>query len=327
MPSLSRRWLSQQSAFWQRLLNRDHPETGPVTLSRRRIYILPSRTGLIFALVLLAMLLGAINYQNSLAYILTFLLTSLGVVSMIHAFRNLNGLTLHAGHVKPVFAGEEARFPLNVENRQGVRRLAIKLLFADQEPITIDLPKNGGQWIELRHPTANRGVMHPGRITLYSRFPLGLFHTWSYVHLEMPCLVYPHPAAERGLPPEVLRDSGSAGDRGQGMDDFAALRPYSPGDSLRHVHWKALAREQGLVTKQFGGGMTEQLWLGWEMLGALPLEERLSRLTRWVLEADSLGHAYGLRLPDIEITPQRGAGHRHHCLETLASYRLPRGER
>lgn len=314
--------IGRQRTFWSRLLRRDRAESGPITLTRRRVYIIPSRSGLIFALLLLAMLLGAINYQNSLAFIFTFLLTGLGVVSMVHTFRNLNGLRFRLGHIQPVFAGTEAYFPISVENPQGNRRFAIKLMFGGQQPVTLDLAADGGQWLSLPYPAVNRGWLMPGRITVYTRFPLGLFHAWAYVHMEMRALVYPAPASERKLPAEVLVADGSSGDQGKGDDDFASLRPYHPGDSLRHVHWKVVARGQGVVTKQFGGGVSEQLWLRWEMLGSLPSEEKLSRLTRWVLEADSRGMAYGLVLPNCEIAPQRGDGHRRHCLEALALYNV-----
>lgn len=314
--------MARQRAFWSRLFRRDQPEPGPVTLTRRRVYIIPSRSGIIFAVLLLAMLVGAINYQNSLAFIFTFLLASLGLVSMVHTFRNLNGLRFRVGHIPPVFAGEQAAFPVSVENPRGHPRFAIKLMFLGQPPQCLDLEVNGGQWLALHFPTTTRGWLQPGRITAYTRFPLGLFHAWGYIHIEMRALVYPAPSAERALPSEVLVQSGSSGDQGKGDDDFASLRPYHPGDSLRHVHWKALAREQGLVTKQFGGGVTEQLWLTWEMLGNLPTEERLSRLTRWVLEADSRGMAYGLLLPNRAIPPQRGDGHRRQCLEALATFNL-----
>jgi uncharacterized protein (DUF58 family) len=313
---------ARQRAFWSRLMRRDQAESGPVTLTRRRVYILPSRTGIIFAVLLLAMLIGAINYQNSLAFIFTFLLTGMALVSMVHTFRNLNGLRFRVGHIQPVFAGEQAAFPLSVENPHGPQRLAIKLLFHSQPPQTLDLAVNGGQWLELHYPSSKRGWLHPGRITAYTRFPLGLFHAWAYINIEMQALVYPPPSADRKLPAEALVQDGSSGDQGKGDDDFASLRPYHPGDSLRHVHWKALAREQGLVTKQFGGGVSEQLWLKWELLGTLPTEEKLSRLTRWVLEADSRGMAYGLALPQREITPQRGDAHRRQCLEALALYNL-----
>lgn len=322
-PAAGHGLFAQQRAFWSRLFRRDVAERGPVTLTRRRVYILPSRSGLIFTVLLLAMLIGAINYQNSLSFIFTFLLSGLGVVSMVHTFRNLNGLRFRSGHIQPVFAGEQAAFPLSVENPQGHQRLAIKLMFHDVAPQTLDLEVNGGQWLELHHPTTQRGWLHPGRITVYTRFPLGLFHAWAYINIEMRALVYPAPAADRQLPAELLIPSGSSGDQGRGDDDFASLRPYHPGDSLRHVHWKVLARGQGLVTKQFGGGVNEELWLKWEMLGHLPLEEKLSRLTRWVLEADARGMAYGLLLPNREIAPQRGDTHRRQCLEALALFNLP----
>ncbi len=318
-------WRNEMYAFWRHLFRRDRPENGPVVLGRRRVYIIPSRSGMIFAVILLAMLIGAINYQNSLAFVLTFLLTSLSVVSMIHAVRNLYGLQLRTGHPRPVFAGDIARFPLNIENRGGNARYALKVMLSNQAPITVDLPQNGGQWVELCQPASRRGFLAAGRITLYSRYPLGLFHAWSYINLSMHCLVYPNPDSDRGLPPQMLQHRGTAGDQGRGSDDFASLRPYHPGDSLRHVHWKALAREQGLQTKQFGGGITEELWFHWEQLGNLPVEARLSRLTNWVLEADSLGIAYGLSLPDGEIPPAQGEQHRRRCLESLALFGLKEG--
>lgn len=324
MNHIARRGLfHRQRSFWRRLFGRDVAEIGPVTLTRRRVYIIPSGSGIIFAVLLLAMLVGAINYQNSLSFIFTFLLTGLGVVSMVHTFRNLNGLRFRVGHIQPVFAGEQAAFPLSVENPQGHQRFAIKLMFAGQPPHSLDLEVSGGQWLELHHPTSQRGWLHPGRITVYTRFPLGLFHAWAYINIEMRALVYPTPSMDRKLPAEVLVQSGAAGDQGKGDDDFASLRPYHPGDSLRHVHWKALAREQGLVTKQFGGGVSEELWLRWEMLGNQPLEEKLSHLCRWVLEADSRGAAYGLTLPNREIPPQRGDTHRRQCLQALALFNLP----
>jgi uncharacterized protein (DUF58 family) len=319
-----RAWRDEMLAFWRRLFRRDRPEPGPVILDRRRVYIIPSRSGVVFAVILLAMLIGAINYQNSLAFILTFLLTSLAVVSMIHTVRNLYGLRLRAGHPQAVFAGDDAHFPVNLENSGGARRLALKMMLPAQQPLTLDLPQDGGQWVDLTLPATHRGYLLPGRITLYSRFPLGLFHAWSYVNLSMHCLVYPRPDSTQGLPPQMLQQRGSVGDQGRGSDDFASLRPYHAGDSLRHVHWKALAREQGLMTKQFGGGITEELWLHWEQLGKLTVEQRLSRLTRWVLEADGLGISYGLALPDQEIPLGSGQSHRRRCLEALALFGVTR---
>ncbi len=312
-----------KTGLLHRLFHHDAPQAGPVTLGRRRIYILPTRSGLVFAVILMAMLIGAVNYQNSLAFILTFLLTGLVVVSMIHTFRNLHGLTLRAGHSPPVFAGELACFTVHVENPIDRQRLALNLTLPGQQPIHFDLPPREGHWLTLTLPSQRRGLFEPGRITIATRFPLGLFQAWSYAHLSMPCLVYPRPADQRGLPPDLLNHQGGIGDQGNGHDDFAALRHYQPGDSLRHIHWKSAAREQGLLTKQFGGALTDALWLRWEQTGNLSQEERLSLLTRWVIEADRLGLSYGLAVPGSEFAPASGEIHRQRCLKTLALYAQP----
>ena len=56
----------------------------------------------------------------------------------------------------------------------------------------------------------------------------------------------------------------------QGQDDFAGLRKYQPGDSLRHVAWKAVARGQAVMTKQFSGLAAGELWLDWDSLPLRP---------------------------------------------------------
>ena len=86
------------------------------------------------------------------------------------------------------------------------------------------------------------------------------------------------------------------------------------------MNWKALARERGLLTKQFGGDRANELMLSWDILAGLDTEARLSRLARWVLEAELAGLRYGLVLPDQVITPLQGEVHRHACLKALAMF-------
>jgi uncharacterized protein (DUF58 family) len=298
---------------------RPQPEHGPVPLTRRRIYILPTRHGLVFGVVLLAMLIGAINYQNGLAYLLTFLLSSLGIVSILHSYRNLHGLVVHFGQPAAVFAGERASFPLQLENPLGRARYALRLEREGEISCT-DLPASDAHWLHLPMPTKGRGLQAAGRLVLSSIYPLGLFRAWSYLYPAQPVLVYPHPEGPRELPPAQHQAEGGEGSAGRGGDDFDSLRPYHEGDSLKHVHWKALARGQGMVTKQFAGGGNRVLWLHWEQTSRQDTEQRLSALCRWVLEADSRGIAYGLVLPHQQINPASGPAQRKRCLEALALY-------
>jgi uncharacterized protein (DUF58 family) len=295
------------------------PERGEVVLVQRRIFILPTRAGAVFALVLVLMLTGSINYQLSLGFILTFLLAGVGISAMIHTFRNLAGLHVGAAKTAPVFAGETARFGVSLRNPTRTARYSVALARDKADASVADVPAGGDAIATASVPAERRGRLSPGRLTLHTRFPVGLYYAWSYVELETHCIVYPRPAPP-GLPLPPLQASGAQGaGRGQGHDDFAGLREYRPGDSPRHIAWKTAAREQVLLTKQFAGVAPSELWLSLDLLPqSLGLEEKLSRLTRWVLDAHAGGIAYGLKLGRETIDIGSGEAHRDRCLEALA---------
>ncbi len=305
-----------------RFLRGNGPVHAPLRLDRRRVYILPTRAGLGFTGLLVVMLIGAINYNNSLAYLLTFLLAGIGLVTMLHTYRGLLGLRLSLGQAAPVFAGEQASVPLVVDNRDGPARFGIALAGPGSEPLHADVPAGQITRLPLPWPSRRRGRHPVGRFTLATRFPLGLFRAWSPVELHGEVLVYPAPAPSATLPEPGRYQPDLSGDQGEGTDDFAGFRPYHPGDSLRHVHWKALAREQELLTKRFGGDRAEALWLDWSATSG-DTETRLAQLTRWVLEAEAAGLHYGLILPDLRLVPAHGAEQRERCLTALALFGQP----
>jgi uncharacterized protein (DUF58 family) len=298
------------------------PEPGTIFLRQNRVYILPTRPGLAFGLALAVMLVGSINYNLSLGYILTFLLASMGMVAILHTFRNLVHLHITPGRVQAVFAGEVAWFELFVENRARYDRCSVAL-WHQGKATHCDVASARGTTVSVPVPSAKRGWLTPGRITMDTRFPIGLLRAWSYIQPDTRCLVYPRP--DDGLLP-LPEPSGGSGEKrvaSSGSDDFAGLRAYQASDSPRHIHWKAAAREQGLQTKVFSGRAAAELWLDWNELPAnLDLESKLSRLTRWVLSADKDGLRYGLRLPGLEIAPDTGESHRLACLRELALYGL-----
>ncbi len=297
------------------------PEAPPVTLVQRRIFILPTRHGYGFGFVVLILLLASINYSLSLGFVLTFLLGSMAGVAMLHTWRNLAHLKLRPGRCDPVFAGETAYFGVTLETPSltrfaiGLRRRGDDALHADivvGEPTTVALPLQ----------TRRRGRARCGRIEVFTRYPLGMFHAWSYVDFDLNAIVYPRPDRAAGAPPQ---DGSSATEEGipvRGDEEFNLLRPYLPGDALRQIAWKALARERGLLTKEFSAMASSELWLDWDAARAPDLEARLSILAHWVLQAEEFGQGYGLRLPGVRIPPDRGEAHRARCLEALALYEL-----
>jgi len=311
---------SQAYNFYQWVFRRHGPEPGVVLLTQRRVYILPTRPGVTFGCALVLMLIGSINYNLSLGYVLTFLLAGLGVVSILHTFRNLVHLYVSGGRASPVFAGDVARFQIALENRNGFTRYSIDLACGTSK-VRCDVPAQRHSAVDLEVKTERRGWLPLPRVTIDTRFPLGLTRAWSYVQPDMRALVYPRPDTAPLPAPEADSETGDAVSLAAGTDDFSGLRPYQASDSPRHVAWKASARSETLLTKIFSGRASSEMWFEWARLPAgMGVEARLSRLTRWVMLAEERGLRYGLRLPAASVPLGEGFAHRERCLRELALY-------
>ncbi len=297
------------------------PETAPIRLGQRRIYLLPTPAGLAFALALLVMLIASINYNLSLGYGLVFLLAGTAVASIVHAFRNLLGLSISPGRCDPVFCGDDAVFHLVIDNPRGLRRPALSLR-AHGCRTAFDLDASAQGDIALACPTSRRGSFAIGRTILETSWPLGLIRAWSVFVPDLRCLVYPAPEPEP--PPLPAQQTGHVkGEQpnGEGDDDFAGLRAHQRGDSPRHVAWKVLARGGPMLVKQFSGHGGDDVVLDWAALPpSMDDEARLSRLAAWLLTAERSGCPYALRLPAARQPAGRGEAQLRRCLQRLALF-------
>jgi uncharacterized protein (DUF58 family) len=308
---------------WNRWLQRRIPPSSSVLLDQRRIFIIPSRTGVAFAGALLLMLLAGINYQNSLAYGLTFFLLAVFIVAILHTYRNLAGLTLQAGGCVPVFVGEHAAFRIRLLSSLRAHQ-AIALSWPPAAAQVLDVPAQGVVECELSQPAVKRGWLRPQRVRVESQFPLGLLMAWSWVDLDQAALVYPRPLSaslplSAGSGQDQEEEGGRA--RGHGADDFQGLRSFQPGDAQTRLHWKAFSRGQGLLVKDFVSLSGSEQWLDLESLEG-DLESRLSLLCHWVLDFSGRQQPFGLRLHGSEIAIDSGEAHRDACLQALALFGL-----
>lgn len=313
--------LQAPRAALARLIRPRQPETGCIRLDRRRIFILPTRAGLLYALTLVAMLLGAINYELALGHALVFLLASLGLVGMLHTHRNLLGLEISALGADPVHAGDMAHFRLRVSNPSPRPRPSLEWQWDAGLPQLQHLDADATDVLHLALPAPQRGWQPLPPLKLASRYPLGLFLAWAHPWPEARCLVYPRPRFT-ALPPGQARGQGHNLAGREGQEDFAGFRERQPADSPRHVAWKAAARDGGerpLLVKTFSGGAREELMLDWQFTSG-ETEARLATLTGWVMDAEAAGLDYGLALPNLTFNPDHGAAHRHRCLRALALY-------
>ncbi|QID18102.1 DUF58 domain-containing protein [Nitrogeniibacter mangrovi] len=311
-------WLSRQ--LDRRLFRIRPAEPYPVRLGQRRIFVLPTRAGIGFGITLLAMLLASINYTLSLGFALTFLLAGLGMASMFHAFRNLLHLEIRAGHNAPAHAGEDAHFEVVLRDATNRTRPALTLRCGTDEA-TVDIPANGTCCSRLRVPARHRGWLPIGRLRIETTYPLGLIRAWSVLTPAQRTLVYP--ALDTAPPPPAGsgEEHGSAAAPPPGEEDFGGLREHQPADSPRRIAWKAVARTDTLLSKDFTGTEGATLSFDWHALPPrLDTETRLRWLTRWVVDAAHAGQRYRLILPERTFGPDHSAAHRDRCLEALALF-------
>lgn len=293
-----------------------------MTLRRGRIYILPTGLGLAFGVMLFAMLLGSLNYANNLGLGLTFLLAALGVVAMQACHRNLEALVARTAGSEPPFAGQEAVFRLALANPSGAARcdLEARARVPLDAPVSIDAGSEAT--LQLRVPTRRRGAIVLDRVEIATRFPYGLFRAWAVLHPGERCLVYPRPAPDAPPPPRPPGSAGGGAAR-RGEDDFAGLKDYHPGDPPRHIAWKAFARSNELLVKEFSGAAEPLPVFDLEDVPGTDLEARLSVLARWIVDAHARGETFGLRLPGQQIPPQPGEAQRRRCLAAIAEFQAP----
>jgi len=321
----------------QWLLRKHREPIGDVTLDHNRIFILPTRAGLVFSGVAMTVWLGSLNFNLQLGFLLAFLVLSIALVGMYQTHRNLVQLAVREQRVAPVHAGEVADFDFVIDNPTREARFAINLAFvlprrrrakSHRQPerampgVWVDVAASSSARVSIGLPTRRRGRRRCPRVRISTRFPFGLWEAWAYASPQMTTVVYATP--ETDAPPLPL---GSGGDRDiangvvAGNDDFAGVRPYRAGDPLKSIAWRLAARSDELSVKLFESSAGEETVLDFDVLSrALPVEQRIARLTRWVLVADAAGLRYSLNLPGSHIPTAPGPAQRVRCLEALALF-------
>ena len=290
----------------------------------------PNRNAVGLGAVLLAMAYAGASQSNGAAYLLCFVLAAVAAVSAIHGWANVRGVALSSDPIAPVFAGELLK----------VRAAASSALRRDH--FSIDVGKSragsGARFDVIRAGDTARGDITAAagargrytelRVPVESAFPLGFFTARKIAVLRQTYFVYPTPDGALPLPKSTAPANRPKAGMPVGWmriegDDFSGVRSWLPGESQRHIDWKAASRGQPLLTKQWAGESDEILRFDWDALSSLETEARLSQFVRWIIQAEKSGAQYGLRLPKRDFPPARGDRHLHLCLRALACFGQP----
>jgi len=295
-------------------------EALPIRLDRRRIYVLPTGFGLAFAGLLFVMLLGALNYSNNPALLLTCLLAAAAGASLFFGFRALSGLRLVHAQTGEVHAGAAAGLKLRFCG--GARTRPSLRLRRGEARLAFALMANSEREVELTLSDLPRGWFRPGRVRVWTEYPLGLFQLWSWLHPDLEFLVYP---AIETPAPALPAGEGREGEQinAGASEEHSGLRDYRTSDASRLIAWKASVRHDSLLVRDAERRSGEALTLDYQALSGVDIETRISRLTAWVLAAEAAQRSYALRLPRETIGPGLGSRQRQACLRALAL--LPSG--
>jgi uncharacterized protein (DUF58 family) len=321
METLSSLVNTLRDAFW-RWVARRSPKAAAVVLQHKSIYIFPGRHGLMFIFVIALMWLLGTNYENNLVLAAAFLLMSMMIVSVIHAFRNLAGLRFTVIGSQPVFAGDYAKFDVLLEAAPRTDHENVQISFDEKMLVAVDLLRASEQRLNLSTKTHRRGWFEPGRLSVKSHYPLGLIRSWSWIQLDVKTLVYPAPLASAA--PPMTPANSQHGDylSRENSEDFQGFQRYQAGAPLAHVAWKQFARGAGLHLKDYVGYQNQQVWLDWDGLAGLDTETRLSQLCYWALELAKTRTEFGLRIPGCTIELGYGGAHQERILRALALYEI-----
>ncbi len=334
---MSYTWNKQFKHRWQTwfdgwLMRRMPPQKTHI-LQHNNIFIVPSKVGLYFCLLIFLLWLLGTNYENNLILGIAFLLLSLVIICIHHTYGHLSGLHISVIKTHAGFTGDNGVLDLSIKRINNRHHESIELSSSVDGVVRFSLLDDVHINLSLRVPLTSRGWCTPERVKISTRFPLGLIVAWSYLHIDSTILSYPQPIESSVLPTQQLLDESDENIQRQlisGSEEFAGIREYVAGDSLRDIDWRAMARGQGLATRTYEDHVSENYWLDWHQFEGLTTEARLSRLCFCVLELSQHQQssiAYGLRLPNQVLEPSSGEVHKLKLLEVLALFESEGGDR
>lgn len=312
--------VSSLRSRFQRWFEARLPLRDVLTLTQRTVYILPTAPGFMLGATLLVLLVGSINYQLNLGYLLTFLLAGSAVVGMHVCHGTLRGITMNLVAPDAQFAGASAIISVNLVSTRRTVRYGIGLsVLGSNHWVWTDVPAQGSATVNVAFKPGRRGLHRIPTLTAETRFPLGTFRVWTVWRPAAQVLVYPAPELHAPpLPAGEPRAGGAASAQPQASGEYDGVRAYRRGDPLKLVVWKKVAKADELVSRDAQQVQRYELWLDRAHTGVANPEQQLSRLCSWVLAADKRGVDYGLRLGGVEIAPGCGEAHKKRCLEALA---------
>ncbi len=221
-----------------------------------------TREGKRFLLAAVLIAVAAVNTGNNLIYLILSLMLSFIVLSYLILRLNLAGLVLEVSPSGPVYAGEQISVELLVHNKKKIPAYSVIIEAADAAaPVYCgEISGHGVFRGRMKMVFRKRGLYGYRDFVVQSGFPFILFRKSMTVKVSGQVLVYPKLLDIRKMIKDIdgRQDEGMVAVRGRG-DEVYSLRAYYHGDDWRRIHWKASAKQEGFLVREYAEYVSDKI--------------------------------------------------------------------
>ena len=243
-----------------------------------------TKSGKIFFVFLLAIILSAMGTGNNLLFLILACLLSFMIVSGIESEWNIRHLDVERAPPLEIYAKRPGTISYTVRNR---KRNSSRLTLTDSGRIKLPrVTKGVPENVRTETTFMKRGRHRLGRVSISTTYPYGLFEKSISFDLDDEVLVFFEP-----IPCSLTALFGPSGEStGHEHESISHVRSYAPGDVLSSIAWKK--QRLGLVSKvvQGGGGVGTLIVL----LPGGEIEHKLGTATFLILDLYGKGLEFGI---------------------------------
>ena len=290
-------------------------QSSGLRLSLRRIFIVPSALGWLWAAVGGLLYIVGVNTSSNIPLILGFLMLALQLLAIFLTAQTLHGLQLNWPTQIEGWAGAQLPLMLQLTVPKGMRYLGLQLGPKGRRWEGICVA--GMQQIPVPWQGESRGLNKLPRLRIDSQAPLGLWVCWVRLQLATEALLYPAPVVAAVAEVPWSQAIGTQQPKQSAEPhDFHSLQPHRPEEGPQRLAWKQLARGHGELSKRFEAPTAKAVLLS--LQPGIEKEKGLSAIAARIKQLANNGDSYGLLVDHIDIPPANGSEHRRICLRSLA---------
>lgn len=270
-----------------------------------RTYIVPTWTGVAFAVFLFLFLLVAFFYDNNLIFAYVFILVALGLLTMWLTNRLVEGLKLDALSLDSFFLDEAPPLKISITapHPNTPKEYTFETEFSHQmQNFYLTGHNNIHKTIALEFTAKDlglkRGLCHGVRIKIFSQSPLHLFESWRWLKIFEKTLIKPSRVNHLIHLQKKILEVASTDKEWSGFED------WNESHDLRNIHWKSFLRTKNLIVNIYNDSKSlDPVIIDWETTAILDsFEERIEQISYWIHLSYQNGIDFEVHLPNQKFS-------------------------